>query len=614
MELLFFDFEFKKSNEQHPELVCAVFRTAGGEVKRLWLADQPDTQHKLRDLLASIKQDVVLVCYNALAEARCLEALGLDPADFTWMDLMVMWRLYKNEHPDFPKIKGVRGGDSFLDCCRGMRVSADTDVLQKEIMRDKILLQEVYTETDQEQILDYCQTDVLPMIDLSSKLFYAIQKEYGGSTQKVSDSIFYLSSFVVAMAKCETVGIPLNVQYINNLSGNHEMACEKVIERCNKIYTFFENSKGIWKKTYKLFWNFVTGSSMADKWKMTPKGKYSMKSDYLDKMAGRFPEISVLVSTQKFLSHIRWFRPVALVEFNKHVGSDNRIRPYYNPFGTLTGRNAPPARSFPFAMSSWLRAIIQPPEGFVFTEMDYSNQEYYIGAKLSGDKNMLAAYLDGDPYLYFGKQAGVIPPEGTKETHPKERQMFKSTVLGLQYGMGVEKLADRLTNDLNEKIPVFQADRLLQLHHQTFADYWRWLDTIELRAMRRDPLVLADGWGIHTGAVKRMRTYKNFMVQGTGACVLRNAVLKAQKAGLCVVAPVHDSIIIIHPSGDTESPKKLRTCMENAITDVVGSVGEMRIDTTTHRHGEDWVTSKGEEMYEILKTYLQKGITDEKVL
>jgi DNA polymerase-1 len=608
MEFLFLDFEFKTANEKHPTLVCAVFRTGSGQTTRLWLADRPDTQQRLKKLLSAISlgRDVILVCYNALAEARCLEALGLDPADFIWADLMVMWRLYKNEHPEFPKIKGVRGGDSFLDCCSGMKVRADTDVLGKEIMRDRILSTEVYTEKDQQDILDYCQTDVLPMPELAEKLFYGIQKEYGGTTQKVSDAVFYLSSFVVAMAKCETEGIPLNMEYVKNLSKNHEGACNKVIELCNKIYPFYEKTnKGVWKKTYKLFWNFVTNCGIADKWKRTPKGNYSSASEYLNKMGDKFPEISTLLETQQFLSHIRWFRPAALPEFNRHVGSDDRIRPFFNPYGTLSGRNAPPARSFPFAMSSWLRCLIIPPPGWVITEMDYSNQEYYIGAKLSGDKNMLAAYLLGDPYLYFGKQAGVIPPEGTKETYPKERQMFKSTVLGLQYGMGVDKLADRLTHDLNEQVHVSQAEKLLLLHHQTFIEYWRWLDTIELRSMRRDPLILADGWGLHTGSVNRMRTYKNFMVQGSGAVVLRMAVLKAQIAGLRVVAPVHDSIIILHAENDTEAPKILRKCMEEAITLVTGSKGEIRIDETSHRHGEDWITDKGRDMYNILKIYLQ---------
>ena len=40
----------------------------------------------------------------------------------------------------------------------------------------------------------------------------------------------------------------------------------------------------------------------------------------------------------------------------------------------------------------------------------------------------------GDPYLTFAKQAGAVPLDATKASHPKEREQYKACVLATQYG------------------------------------------------------------------------------------------------------------------------------------------------------------------------------------
>jgi DNA polymerase I-like protein with 3'-5' exonuclease and polymerase domains len=94
--------------------------------------------------------------------------------------------------------------------------------------------------------------------------------------------------------------------------------------------------------------------------------------------------------------------------------------------------------------------------------VDWSQQEFGIGASLSGDAAMVEAYRSGDPYLTFGKQAGRVPPDGTKQTHGAERDLFKTCVLGVQYGMEAESLARRIG-----KSPA-HARELLRLHRETY--------------------------------------------------------------------------------------------------------------------------------------------------
>jgi hypothetical protein len=72
--------------------------------------------------------------------------------------------------------------------------------------------------------------------------------------------------------------------------------------------------------------------------------------------------------------------------------------------------------------------LVKPPPGYGVAYID--------AAVLSGDIAMQEAYLSGDPYLRFGQQAGAIPPDGTKDTHKALRDLYKTCVLGVQYGMG----------------------------------------------------------------------------------------------------------------------------------------------------------------------------------
>ena len=103
-----------------------------------------------------------------------------------------------------------------------------------------------------------------------------------------------------------------------------------------------------------------------------------------------------------------------------------------SPFASKTGRNQPSNAKFIFGAASWLRGLIQPKRGRALAYVDWSQQEFGIAAYLSGDAKMKEAYLSGDPYLAFAKQAGAVPPDATKETHGAIRNQYKSCVLGVQ--------------------------------------------------------------------------------------------------------------------------------------------------------------------------------------
>ena len=113
------------------------------------------------------------------------------------------------------------------------------------------------------------------------------------------------------------------------------------------------------------------------------------------------------------------------------VGRDGRNRTILSAFRSKTGRNQPSNTKYIFGPSVWLRGLIKPPPGHAVAHIDWSNQEFGIAAKLSGDEMMMAAYKFGDPYIAFGKDCGKLPADATQATHPHARQLLKQCVLGI---------------------------------------------------------------------------------------------------------------------------------------------------------------------------------------
>ena len=81
---------------------------------------------------------------------------------------------------------------------------------------------------------------------------------------------------------------------------------------------------------------------------------------------------------------------------------------------------------------------------------------------------MQEAYMTGDPYLAFAKQAGAVPLDATKQNHGAQRELFKQCVLGVAYGMEAESLALRIGQ------PMIVARHLLCAHRETYRRFWAW--------------------------------------------------------------------------------------------------------------------------------------------
>jgi len=325
-------------------------------------------------------------------------------------------------------------------------------------------------------------------------------------------------------------------------------------------------------------------------WPRLESGQLDFKDKTFRAMAKAYPVVAELRELRAALGKMRLFDDLA-------IGPDGRNRTGIMPFRARTGRNQPSNAKFIFGPSRWLRSLIKPESGMAVAYLDYSQQEFGIAATLSDDEAMAAAYRSGDPYLAFGKQAGAIPPEGTKKTHAGQRALFKECVLAVQYGMGAEALADRIGQ------PVDMAKRLLRLHRETYPAFWKWSEAAVDRAMLLGRLQTVFGWPIHVGPSAdpmkgaNARSLANFPCQAHGAEMLRLACCMLVEAGIGLCAPVHDAVVIEGPADTIDDVvAQARGIMAEASKIVLGGF-EIGTEAEIVKYPDRYIDEAGEDFW-----------------
>lgn len=545
-----------------PEPICVVARELrSGRELRLW-------QDELATLSAApfrTDERALFVSYAAPAEFSVFHALGW-PAPARVLDLFVEFRAITNGLST-PSGAGLLGALVY----HGLPAM---DGAEKQTMRDLAIRGGPFTDDERQALLDYCAEDVqalerllprmLPRIDVPRAL---LRGRYGW-----------------ASASMEHRGIPIDVPMFEHLKNRWGHIQNALVEEVDARYGVFEGTT--FKREKFADWLIASGIP----WPRLASGQLDLKDDTFRSMAKAHPAIAELRELRAALGKMRLFDDLA-------IGPDGRNRTGIMPFRARTGRNQPSNAKFIFGPSRWLRSLIKPEPDMAIAYIDYGQQEFGIAAALSGDMAMADAYRSGDPYLAFGKQAGAIPPDGTKASHSAERAQFKQCVLAVQYGMGAEALAARIGQ------PVDMAKRLLRLHRETYPAFWRWSEAAVDRAMLLGRLETVFGWPIHVGPSAdpargaNARSLANFPCQAHGAEMLRLACCMLVEAGIGLCAPVHDAVVVEGPT-DTidEVVAQARGIMAEASKIVLGGF-EIGTDAEIVKYPDRYIDKAGEDFW-----------------
>ena len=170
-------------------------------------------------------------------------------------------------------------------------------------------------------------------------------------------------------------------------------------------------------------------------------------------------------------------------------------------------------------------------------QVDIGAEEVGIAAGLSGDPVLQADYRSGDPYRQFAAAAlGILKPT------EQQRQIYKATVLGRIYGLGVASLARNLG------ISKAQAQRIIDQMNARYPVLNAWLKRVTTKAAHIVPIVCTLGWSLaSSGRPGEERTFLNFPMQANGAELMRLVIVRAGAAGLRLIGCAHDSFMIEAP-------------------------------------------------------------------
>jgi DNA polymerase I len=549
-----FEFEFGGHAGNRPRPVCMVAKDLrSGQTWRLWRGEFGSVPP------FPIGANTVFVAFYASAELGCFQTLNWPmPADV--LDLFVEFRNRTNGLPT-PAGSGLIGALTYFGL-------DNVGAVEKDDMRSLVLRGGPWTDDERSAILDYCAGDVtalerllpamLPRIDLPRALLRG--------------------RYMKAAAAMEHNGVPIDTDTLALLREKWTDIQDELIREIDADYGVFDG------RTFKAerWERYLIAHGIP--WPRLESGRLDLSDDAFRQMAKAHPAVSPMRELRSALSDLR-LNDLA-------VGQDGRNRTILSAFRSRTGRNQPSNAKYIFGPSVWLRFLIKPPPGFGIAYIDWSQQEFGIAAALSGDRAMQDAYLSGDPYLAFAKQAGAVPDDATKQTHGPTRELFKQCVLAVQYGMEFESLAARIGQP-----PVVARD-LLRAHRETYRNFWCWSDAAVDHAMLTSALHTVFGWRIHIDENPNPRSLRNFPMQANGAEMLRLACCLATERNIEVCAPVHDAVLICAPLDRLEDDiAGMRAAMAEASKIVLGGF-ELRSDAMRICHPDRFQDPRGKAMWD----------------
>ena len=180
------------------------------------------------------------------------------------------------------------------------------------------------------------------------------------------------------------------------------------------------------------------------------------------------------------------------------------------------------------------------------------------------------------------------------------RNLFKTVVLGIQYGLGARSLAERTGISLSEAAEILAR---LRARFHRFEDYARSvLDHAGLNLELTTPF----DWTMRCPSGTNPRTLRNFPIQSTGAEILHVACILAERRNIEIVAPIHDALLA---EGDLADAEDLSTALDRLMRDASAVVlrgYELPTDFQTIPPGQRYHDDRGLTMWQTVKTLLAR--------
>ena len=333
---------------------------------------------------------------------------------------------------------------------------------------------------------------------------------------------------------------------------------------------------------------------------MLPHGKktktgYSTNAEVLDKLRAYHPIIQDILDYRQVVK----LKGTYVDGFIKLLTENNKIHTTFKQTGTATGRLSsaePNLQNIPIrtTLGRELRHYFIPnTDDYVLVDADYSQIELRLLAAISGDENMIGAFLSGVD-IHTSTAANVFHvPENMVTSELRKRA--KAVNFGIVYGIGEFSLSDDLHISMKE------AKEYIESYKASYPLVDKYLKDIVAEGYEHGFVSTLYGRRRYipelSGQNKMLKKFgervaMNSPIQGTAADIIKVAMinvnrrLKEEGIDAKLILQVHDELLVeSHKNCSDLAAKILREEMENAIKLPVPLSVELTV-------GETWYDNK----------------------
>ena len=209
---------------------------------------------------------------------------------------------------------------------------------------------------------------------------------------------------------------------------------------------------------------------IVEKAKKTKTGQYVTSEDVLEGLRNKHEIVGKILDYRGLKKLLSTYVDSLPLLINPKTG---RIHTSFNQTVTATGRlssSNPNLQNIPIRNEDGkeIRKAFIPEEGCEFFSADYSQIELRIMAHLSGDKNMIEAFREGDD-IHAATASKIYKVDIDKVTR-EQRSKAKTANFGIIYGISVFGLAERMN------VPRSEAKELIDGYFKTYPQIKEYMD------------------------------------------------------------------------------------------------------------------------------------------
>ena len=367
---------------------------------------------------------------------------------------------------------------------------------------------------------------------------------------------------------------------------------ETICELADRIYAYAGKEFNI--NSPKQLGDILFETLMLPHGKKTKTG-YSTNAEVLDKLRAYHPIIQDILDYRQVMK----LKGTYVDGFIKLLTEDNKIHTTFKQTGTATGRLSsaePNLQNIPIRtpLGRELRHYFIPKTtDYVLVDADYSQIELRLLAAISGDENMIGAFLSGVD-IHTSTAANVFHiPETMVSSELRKRA--KAVNFGIVYGIGEFSLSDDLHISMKE------AKEYIESYKASYPLVDKYLKDIVAEGYANGFVSTLYGRRRYipelSGQNKMLKKFgervaMNSPIQGTAADIIKVAMinvnrrLKEEGIDAHLILQVHDELVIEANKNCADlAAKILREEMENAIQLPVPLSVELTV-------GETWYDNK----------------------